>query len=909
MMIVIFLVVPIIPQQQVFASYTINEITDTKDNVSNQNTLPKLIPPPPSNPNYTYDYFNSVGVEIAESIFFTIGDLFPFTSIPTNRIFDLTAVQFALTCIDLYYVTEDVNYLNQAWAAALPMNMNLEVNGTMIKGEDYGSVYDVYADENLQLVLMYERLAQALVVDGDIFNAVFMNTLADNLLSNITALFYGTSSQSINETLTVLSADNSVISTTQYSSARVTGLYYMANHLANDSSRFYTQAKNALNYYRNIANTTVLLPTLNFGYLFYSTFNSGSASDSEADLQGNIYMNTALIQESQYQRELNNPSIALDFFNWTTMGEEAMKEYFKSPDTSLFHTKYDLGTLTLEDVALTYENCLYLSHLIEYKRSRLSITGLTPSFMEVNDLYNEMTISVFLAPDLFLAGTTKTGAILDLIYEIPHSNPHLVNYQAITMMSKFYPLVSMLAYPNQILLNTATIFDWAFDFAETTSIFGSSNKSFALNYQLQVTSQTLFSIQHPANYRINTTILNGVRIQSAQVAKLNITADSGGNHDILFEIYLAGYLVFDTTLSIHIDKTIVLNTEPTNLEVTELLDKDLVLTIYLEDETGLGIDNAEVTVFPEHALDKTEITDSWGYVTFYIPIDELMPDSLPTDDGSTFNSSLIIVASKEDHVPTFIYKDVTVNLNNLILDLNPSPPEVKEASDLSLYLDVTSRIPASIFNPTARININGIPYEDKYHKNSWNLPTTVIIGKSWLKNGTTGQVIVEVEVTADGLTEPQLFTFEVLVEPLGTLERIYLWIEIALQSDIVKILGALGFIWAVLWRQISLYALKRTRRCPYCGDISKRKYPYCKNCGLKDESLEYKKTVKKKHKEPRIILAETETIVNPIQPTVQQPVEQPPEQQSPLQQPPTEDRFDNTFDNSYDKKDDDNYSY
>jgi len=117
-------------------------------------------------------------------------------------------------------------------------------------------------------------------------------------------------------------------------------------------------------------------------------------------------------------------------------------------------------------------------------------------------------------------------------------------------------------------------------------------------------------------------------------------------------------------------------------------------------------------------------------------------------------------------------------------------------------------------------------------------------------------------------------------------------------------LGALGFIWAVLWRQFSLYVIKRTRRCPYCGDISKRKYPYCKNCGLKDESLEYKKKVKKDTKEARILAAEEEIIAEPIPSVVHKPVQKPPEQQ-----PPTEDRFDNSFDNSYDKKDNDNYSY
>ena len=902
--IVIFLVVPIIPQQQAFAKYTINEITDTKDDISNQSNLPKLLPPPPGNPNYTYDYIYSLGADYAEAIFLSIEDLFPFTNIPSNRIYDLTVVQYALTCIDLYYVTSDVNYLNSALAASL--TLNLDVNGSFIVGEDLTSVYELNADENLLLVLMYERLAEALVVGGDISNASIITGFADSLLGDITALFYDSATTALNSTLLVNQSQFIVQPSFRFPSARATGLYFMANYNANDSSRFYTESKNALDFYRTFVNTSALLPTSDNGFLYYSTFSSGSASDAEADLQGNIYMNTALMQLSQYLTETGDATGGLDHFNWTTMGEEAIKEYFKSPDTSLFHTKYDLGMLVLEDVAFTYENCLYLSHLIEYKRSRLSITGINPPFMEVNDLFNEMFMSVFFAPDLFTAGITKTGANLDLIFDLPHSNPHIVNYQAITMLAKFYPLISMIAYPNQILLNKPTIFDWVFDYAETTSIFGSCNKTFSLNYQLSVSSQTILSIQHPENYRINTTILNGVRLQGSQVAKLNITTDQGGNHDVDFAVSLSGFLIFDSTLSIYVDKIIVLNTNPTNLEVTELVDKDLILTVYLEDETGLGIDNAEVMVYSDidSVLNISKITDSGGYVTFYIPIGELIPDPLPEGVESSFNTSIEILATKTDYLPTIIYKDVNVKLNNLILDLNPSPPEVKEASDLSLYLDVTSRIPASIFNPIARLFINGIPYETSSHKSTWDLPTTVIIEKSWLRNGTAAPVIVDVLITADGLTEPQHFTFEVLVEPLGTLERIYMWIEVALRSDAVKIIGALGILWGILWRQFSLYVIKRTRRCPYCGDIARRKYPYCKNCGLKDESLEYKKKLKKDNKEARIKAAEQEAIDEPLQPIVQQSVQQPP-----VEQPPVEKKFDDSFGNTFDKKNDDDYNY
>jgi len=880
----VFLVIPIVPQQQTYANYTIREISDDSSDLTEKINLPKFLPPPPTNQNYTYSYFNSRGVDIAENIFLTVGDFFPFSNIPTTRLHDLTSVQYVLTCIDLFYVLEDVNYLNLAWSAA--DSLYLDVNGTYIIGDDLGTSYEMYADENFQLVIMYERLARALEVDEDYLNANFIWGKANSLMTNLVNLFYDPVSNVVNTTISLSLTNFTVIGTSPVASAKATGLFSMANHLANDSSIYYTETKNAVDFYRLNGNRSFTLPTGDFGFLYQTTISGGGAGDNEADLQGNIYMNTALAQHSEYSTKIGDISSGFDYFNWTTMGEETMKEFLKSPDTELFHTKYEFGGGILEDVALTYENSLYLSHLVEYKRIRLSITGITPSFMEINDLFESLYFSVFLEPDFFLAGITKTGAILDLIYDIPHSNPNIVNYQVVTMMLKFYPLVSMLAYPLQIQLNQPNQFEWVFDLAETTSIFGSSNKSFSLNFKFQISSLTIFNIQYPENYRLNTSMLDGVRHQNAQPVKFNVTSAEGGYHDITFSLYLANFLVFDNSFKIFIEKSIIISTEPTNLEVTELQDRDLILTVYLEDETGLGIDGAEVNLFLEFASGKIKFTDSFGYVTFYIPLDELKPAIPFSDDqGPTFNSTIWIVAFKDKHITNLVIKEVTINLNSLILDLNPSPPEVKEASDLSLYLDVQSRLEATIFNPEARIKINNITYVDKNHMTSWKLPTTVIIGKSWLRNGTSGSIIVDVIVTADGLSEPQHFSFEVYVEPLGTLERIYLWFETALQNDVVKILGALGVIWGLLWRQFSLYVIKRTRRCPYCGDVTKRKYQYCKNCGLKDESLEYRKEVKKKQKEARIVTAETESLEErthqPAQPTIQQPQ--------------VEEKFDNTY--------------
>ena len=75
------------------------------------------------------------------------------------------------------------------------------------------------------------------------------------------------------------------------------------------------------------------------------------------------------------------------------------------------------------------------------------------------------------------------------------------------------------------------------------------------------------------------------------------------------------------------------------------------------------------------------------------------------------------------------------------------------------------------------------------------------------------------------------FNFMISVTSLRTLEIIYNWIETALQSTWVKIVGSLGVLWALLWKQFSLRVIKRIRRCPFCGETSKNKYAICRYCG------------------------------------------------------------------------------
>ncbi len=849
--IISLLLLPLVSYRNVGANYIIRN----KDIILPDNEIsfspPKFLPPPPSNGSYTADYFDGRGIESANFIFSDLSNIFPLAEIPSSRIWDLVTVQYALTCVDMFFVNRDPNYLNSGRDAV--QTLHLDINGTFILGEDDGAFYHLNADENLLLVIMYNRLAQGFLADGDAFTAESLRNQANLLFADLTSLFYSTTTNTINSTLFLSKSTFDVVGVSQGSSAKATGLYFMANFMSNQTSTYYPEAKLAVDNYRTIANATVNLPSGDLGFLYRSSDEITSVEYNEVALQGNIYLNTALMQISKFE-EINGDLGASDnYYNWTNMGEVTLKEYLKSPTTNLLHTKYNLVTTILEDAALTYENCLYLSHAIEFKRFKLEHTGIAPSFIEVSNLFEALYTSVFNDPDYFLAGLTKSGTQLDLVPDIPHSNPHIVNYQAITMLLKLYPMKSMLVRPTDLIPSLPMICDWFIDIPETSSIFKASNKTFSFYYVFDISSNTIDSITFPEKKRLNTTSLDGVILQGSQKVTLNITSSEGGDHFLILKVNFSNFNIFDFDLFLTFKKLFRISTEPTNPEMTQLLDKELVLSVFCEDEISSSVADAQVTIFVD-IYEFTEITDNGGYATFFIPIETFNFAKPPPDFGdySSYNASIHISVNKPGFLRKDIDRKVIIRLNELVLDISPAP-EGKEGSDLTLYLDVETRIEAPLFNIEATIRIDGIDFTDTSGYSTFQLPSTIIIGKEYLKPNDW----IRVDVTMDipGMSVHTL-SFEVFTVPLQTLERIYYWLEIAFSSNVVRVLCSLGIVWALLWRQFSLKILKRLRRCPYCGDITKTKYPYCKNCGLKDMTKKYKKAVHDSKKEPRILTNE-----------------------------------------------------
>ena len=855
--IVSLLLLPLVSYRNVGTNYIIRNREIILQDENMRFSPPKFLPPPPSNGSYTAEYFDGIGIERANIIFNDINNIFPLSNTPSNRIWDLVTVQYVLTCVDMFFVNGDPTYLSSGRLAV--QNLILDLNGTLILGEDDGAFYHLNADENLLLVIMYNRLAQGFLADGDAFAAETLRNQANLLFADLTGLFYSPTSNTINSTLFLSKSTFDVVGVSQGSSARATGLYFMANFMSNQTSTYYAEAKLAVDIYRTIANVTVNLPSGDLGFIYRSTDEITGADFTAADLRGNIYLNTALMQISKFE-ELNGDFGAGDnYYNWTNMGEAALKEYFKSPLTNLLHTKYYLVTSILEDAALTYENCLYLSHAIEFKRFKLEHTGITPSFIEVSDLYQTLFASVFNDPDYFLAGVTKSGFQLDLVYDIPHSNPHIVNYQAITMLLKLYPMKSMFVRPADLIPELPMICDWFIDIPETSSIFKASNKTFAFKYEFDVSSNTISDIKtiegklFPVSERLNTTSLDGIMFQNSQKITLNITSSEGGDHFLILKVNFSNFNIFDFNLFLTFKKLFRISTDPTNPEMTQLLDKELVLSVFCEDEISTSVANALVTIFVG-PTEFSEVTDNGGYATFFIPIAEFDYAKPPPDFGdySSYNASIHISVNKPGFLRKDIDREVIIKLNELVLDINPAP-EGKEGSDLTLYLDVETRIEAPLFNIEATITIDGEEFTDTSGYSTFQLPSTIIIGKEYLKPN--DWVHVDVTMDVPGMSIHTL-SFDVFTVPLQTLERIYYWLEIAFSSNVVRVICSLGIVWALLWRQFSLKILRRLRRCPYCGDITKSKYPYCKNCGLKDMTKSYKKAVHDSKKEPRILANE-----------------------------------------------------
>ena len=870
------ILLPLIPPQEIYASIEEGDTTVTYQ--SDSETIIKR--QPPVGQDYNLVYMESSSIEYAKSVEWHVWDNYKPTANPTSRFHDLSRIQMALGYVDLFYTTNESFFINEAkWQLS---NLYLDVNSTFIRGKYTGSQYMMQAIDNFLLVIAYARLADALQIYGD-FEATVYSDLANTTFSSLVDLFYLPTTGTVNTTLYLNEFTLRVESISPYSSAKSTGLFSMANYLLNDNSIFYSRTKTAIDTYITNGNRSAL----GYGALFQSTLNSGAASDNEADIQGNVYMATALLQHSTYQKEtLSNNTASLEYYGMADMIEYTLFDAFYSSVTNLLHSRYDLNAFTLSPDALTYENCMVISQVIEFQRKRFGDFKVFPSVIRYIDLVNTMFSLVFDTPIFFESGFSEMGTLIFSKWDVLYENPIIVNFQAITMLTKLFPILTYLVSPNTIPLFELTAFDLYVEFAETTSIYQSSTSILRYNFQYNIFSQSNLNVSYASQAQLNTTVLNGIRNRTYFLKQLFFVSELGGNHEITLDFYHSLLPITDFTYYFYINKEIRIETDPLEITVTQGVKNEVSFTIKCVDEQSLAVKNADVEVMIDIAEFPITIplakTDNAGNAEIEVDLLELLNHIMIPGELSEVSVPIIINATKLGYVSVVLYKEITIYLNPIIVEIDPSPLEVKELSDLNLYIDVKTQIPASIIAPKANIILGEEIIEEDF-----DLPASLTIESTDLKTGNTTLVVAVSDANFGNFVFRQ--DFEIVVIPLRTLEKIYTWIEQALQSTVVQVIGSLGILWALLWKQFNLRIIRRYVRCSYCGETTKRKYALCKNCGY----------VIRPEKMP-----DEDGKTDPPDP--KPPEQKPPEQKPPEQKPP-ESEF-SEFGQQEPEKENDSYS-
>ncbi|NPD88789.1 MAG: hypothetical protein HGN29_08685 [Asgard group archaeon] len=823
-------VVPCIPSQN---AYSIIEIGEKSTSYQTEIDSSMIKRQPPVGQDYDLIFIESSSIEYAKSVEWHTWDNFKPTANPTSRFHDMSRIQMALGYIDLFYTTNETFFINEAKFHL--QNLYLDVNGSYIRGKNTGTnQYELHAADNFLLVIAYARLAEALQVNGDTDTTLYRN-LANTTFSNLLDIFYFPTTGTINSTLFLDEITLWIEGASIFASAKATGLFSIANYLLNDNTLFYSQTKTAVDTYIANGNRSAL----GSGALFQTTLGSGAASDNEADIQGNVYMSTAILQHSTYQKRIAaNNTASLEYYGLADLVENTIFDAFYSTTTNLLHSRYDLNAFTLSPDALTYENCMVISQVIEFQRKRFEDFNILPSVFRYLDLLSTLIDLVFDAPLAFEAGFSEIGTIIFNKWDVLYENPIMVNFQAVTMFTKLFPILTYLVSPHDIPLFQLTSFDLYLEFAETTSIYQSSASILPYNFEYNIFSQSNLNVSYATHIQIKTTALNGIRNRTYYLKQLFFQSELGGNHEITLDFYHALLPISDFTYYFYIDKEIRIETDPLDITVTQGVKNEISFTIKCVDEQGLSVKNAAVEIridlggLPSPIVIPPTQTDNAGNVDINIDLLEILNGINVPQEVSEIGIPIIINASKIGYLSTELSKEVTIYLNPLIVEIDPSPLEIKELSDLNLYIDVKTQIPASIIDPSANIFLG-----DELIEEDFDLPASLTIESADLKTGNTTLIVAVSDTNFGNFIFRQVF--EINVIPLRTLEKVYTWIEQALQSTAVQVIGSLGILWALLWKQFNLLIIGRYVRCHYCGETTKKKFALCKNCGhvLRPEKL------------------------------------------------------------------------
>ena len=247
-------------------SLTSKNFDDTHTTYSYQEeTKINTLPVKKDTTNY-YNWIESKSLSSAIDLAFFMLEQFDFDSIKVTNVHDLALVHFALSYIDLFFATYNPDYLYTA-SGIVDNSLFLDINNKMIALDTKTTDYKVFAYDNLYLVLMYERFAKA-------YEAIFENTtanaywtLANNLMGNISDLFYDSSNHIIKEYAFVSSTDWTIVNSSSYTTAEIAGLYSMASHGLKDPTTYHSQSYDVIKFYFNNHIALLILPIHKSGVL------------------------------------------------------------------------------------------------------------------------------------------------------------------------------------------------------------------------------------------------------------------------------------------------------------------------------------------------------------------------------------------------------------------------------------------------------------------------------------------------------------------------------------------------------------------------------------------------------------------------------------------------------------------
>ncbi|UJG43809.1 MAG: hypothetical protein K9W46_01165 [Candidatus Heimdallarchaeum endolithica] len=790
--------------------------------------------------NY-YNWIESKSLSSAKDLAFFMLEQFDFDSIEVTNVHDLALVHFALSYIDLFFATYNPDYLYTAsWI--VNNSLFLDINNKMIALDTKTTDFKVFAYDNLYLVLMYERFAKA-------FEAIFENTtanaywtLANNLMGNITDFFYDSSNHIIKEYAFVSSTDWSIVNSSSYTTAEIAGLYSMASHGLKDPTTYHSQSYDVIKFYFNNHSQNV---DLGEGFFRKAPIRgTDPAINDTLAFTGSIFLSSAYFYESKYLKIQGNMSYEDLFFVYGQLLLEDALAIFYNPEYNLPVSIYNITSSLKGNIISTFDCTLAALALREFNRYHLEKYGFSPGELAISIITS--TQQTFKTANFYDPGLSTDQGVFSYKIDEYKKNPFVANSMAISMELKKYALAADLTIPENIYTNETVDIFWNIFWSESTNVFSYSNASFATSFDFVIDSELNFTSN-------DTLIINTFSIDGAQVTEpthffVNTTVSEGGDYYPRFIISIGETTVVDYESSIYVLRELRVYTDPSQLIATQGVDEYLEFSILCEDEKGVSVPKVSLSL-TWLGNSTNVISSNAGSYDFKLSIKDIL--ALPEfannpDENPRFD--IEIFATKDGYVEFWLYKTITIRRNALILELSQDLT-VKRGNDLTLTIGVQPQIQTLVLNPKATIKLNDEDitnavtqsvdpkFAPKFASIPIPLPAQISLPTKDLKENAN----LVIEVTSNNFPTTS-FEYEIEIIPLNTFEAIYQWLSDIFSSTLGKILGSLSVIWAVLWKQFSLYVLHIIKRCPYCGETVKRKYSTCRYCGNIIDRSKYAQT-------------------------------------------------------------------